>query len=301
MTKIIITGATGFIGKKLVEHFLSKDYEIVVFSRNTERSRNIFPAISKHIKWTGTEDLNNWKNELIGTNAVINLAGASIAGAKWTDTYKKDILDSRINSTVSLVQAIKQTENPPALINASAIGYYGNRSDEVLDEESLPGNGFLADVVKQWEETAFMASSVTRVVTPRIGIVLSADGGALSKMITPFKFFVGGPLGIGNQFWSWIHIDDLAALFDFVLNNEIEGPVNFVSPNPVRMSEFAKALGKAMYRPSLLIVPEFMLKLILGESAEMVLGSQNVVPRKVLDKSFEYKFSELQFALKDLL
>lgn len=301
MAKIIITGATGLIGTKLVEYFIGKGYEIVVFTRNPDHSVNLFPNIKSHVKWDGIKDLNNWKNELIGTSAIINLAGASIAGSKWTDSYKKIILDSRINSTMSLVEAIKQTEHPPALINASAIGYYGDRNDEALDESSDSGNGFLADVVKKWEETAYTASTFTRVVIARIGIVLAADGGALTKMISPFKFFVGGPLGSGNQYWSWIHINDLIVLFDFVLSNNISGPVNFVSPNPVRMTEFARTLGKVMRRPSIFKVPKFMLKLILGESAEMVLGSQKVVPRKALDSSFEFKFSNLELALKDLL
>jgi hypothetical protein len=296
--KIIITGPTGLIGTHLANYLTGRGWDVIAFSRNIEHSKNILPLIFRHVDWNPQSDNNQWHSELIDATAIINLAGASIAGGPWTDEYKKVIISSRVNSTNSIVSAIKTMSNPPMLVNASAIGYYGNRSNEVLDEDSDSGDGFLAEVTRQWEESAMNAEPYTTVAIARTGIVLSKNGGALGKLLTPFRLFIGGPLGSGKQYWSWIHIDDIVRMFEFVIENKISGPVNFVSPNPVTMSEFAATLGKVIHRPSVFKVPGFALKHLLGESSEMVLDSQCVIPRKAQSNNYKFQFPELKSALE---
>ena len=298
--KIIITGATGFIGRKLSQHLIDHGYDVTSFSRDAVKSKELLHLVNSHVKWG--HDTSDWHNQLEGVKAIVNLAGTPIAGKKWTAEYKQEIIDSRIKSTNAIVEAIKTLEHTPAFINASAIGYYGNRGEEILHEGSECGSGFLAEVTKKWEDSAYKANPYTRVVSARLGIILGEDGGALKKMMLPYNLFVGGPIGVGWQYMPWVHINDIVEMFRFVIENEtISGPVNFVNPNPVTMNDFARELGKAMNRPSIVKVPEFMIKLILGESADMITGSVRVVPNVLLKNNYQFKFTDLYAALKDIL
>ena len=299
--KIIITGATGLIGSHLAKHLTVKGYSVISFSRDAANSGQKLPFIAGHTEWNPAGENKDWFNQLSGAAAVINLAGASIGDKKWSDDYKKVILTSRIESTNAIVDAISAISDPPMLINASAIGYYGDRQDETLTENSAPGSGFLAQVAIEWEKAANRASEYTQVAFARTGIVLAREGGTLGKLFTPFKLFAGGPLGSGRQFWSWIHIDDVSGLFEFIIENKISGPVNFVSPNPLRMTEFAKTLGKVMHRPSYFKVPAAVLRMLLGESADLVLDSQRVIPAKATDNGFRFNYPKLKTALEFII
>ncbi len=290
------------LGKAIAKNLLLNGYSLTTISRDAEKSRKILPFANKHIQWNsqmGTEVL---ANELNGTKALVNLSGASVADRLWSPEYKTIILNSRIKTTDAIVKALKELSEPPTLVNASAIGYYGDSGDTILDENCIKGDDFLAEVVDKWEKSAEAMQPHTRVVKARIGIVLASNGGALQKMIQPYKLFVGGPLGSGNQWMSWIHIDDLAEIFRFIIENEeISGSVNLTAPNPVTMKNFSSILGQAMHRPSFFKVPEFLLKLILGESAQMVTFSQRVSSTLIQNQGFKFRFNNLNAALMDLL
>jgi len=298
--KIIITGATGFLGTELSKHFSEKGYDVISFSRNPIKSKQKLPFASEHFEFNPLKPNSKLKDAVDGADAVINLAGAGIGDKRWTKSYKELVLNSRIDSTNYIVELIRQSKNPPMLLNASAIGYYGDCGDTLLNEDSPKGSGFLSDVTYKWEAKASEAQDITNVAAARIGIVLDKNGGALKRMLLPFKLFAGGPLGSGRQFWSWIHLSDVLYAFDFIIENKLSGPVNIVSPNPIRMKAFAKELGRAMKRPSFLPVPAFALKIILGESAEMVLNSQKVLPNKLTENGYNFKYSELSSAMKDI-
>jgi uncharacterized protein (TIGR01777 family) len=295
MKKMIIAGGSGLIGSALIEYFLPKGYEIVLISRAASSKSS-----PRTIAWDDSQTL---AEEVSGADCIVNLAGASIAGSKWTEEYKETIINSRVETTTKIVEAIKSAEvNPKLLINASATGYYGDRRDEELDEKSMAGSGFLSKVCQQWENATNDAKPLTRVVRARIGVVLSKHGGALDKMLLPIKMYMGGKLGSGNQWMSWIHITDLVRLVEHIINDEnIKGAVNFVAPRPSRNKEFTKSIGLVLNRPVWAPVPDFALNFLLGESKEMVLASQRVVPEKALKSGFEYKFANLITALKDLL
>lgn len=296
---ILVTGATGMIGSKLTKKLSELGYSVASISRNPSKSKSLLPWCEHHIDYNNREELGNFISKSYG---VINLAGASIADKKWTSEYKKEIIDSRVNSTKMIIEAINLSPNKPkVLINGSAIGIYGNTLDKEIDEKSPSGDGFLADVTIRWENEARRLNSNVRLVLARIGIVLDIKGGALEKMILPFKLFVGGPIGSGQQWLSWIHIDDLVNLFIWTLESQVSGAVNFTSPNPTKMKDFASDLGKVLSRPSLFPVPEFMLKIILGESSAMVTNSNKVLPKVALDNNFKFKYDNLHLALKSIL
>jgi uncharacterized protein (TIGR01777 family) len=236
------------------------------------------------------------------TGAVIHLAGEPVA-QRWNDAVKGRIRGSRVIGTRNLVQAIsKLPQRPSALICASAIGYYGSRGDDMLPEEAGPGSDFLAQTCVEWEKEAIAAGQYgLRVVRVRIGVVLDARGGALKRMLPPFKMGVGGKIGSGKQWMSWVHLDDLAGLFRFALENSISGPINGVAPYPVTNADFTKALAAAVHRPAIFPVPPFALKLMFGEMADVLLASQRVQPRQAETAGFRFKFPQLQPALADLL
>ncbi|NOZ69543.1 MAG: TIGR01777 family protein, partial [Deferribacteres bacterium] len=239
-----------------------------------------------------------------GFDAVVNLAGEPVAPGRWTSERKKRILSSRINTTRALVQSMQQAQKRPrVLVSASAVGYYGPHNDEYVTEETPPGSDFLADVCVKWEAEAFRAEALNiRVVTVRLGAVLGADGGALPRMVLPFKLFLGGPIGSGRQWFSWIHIDDVAGIIRFALeNNAVSGPVNATAPTPVTNRDFSSALGRALHRPSCLPVPAFMVRLIFGEMGEMLLTGQRVLPDKALKAGYRFKYADLDDALKAIL
>jgi len=301
--KIIITGATGLIGTELCNVLIGRGDEVTIFTRNIESAKKILGSKLAYVKW----DYKNpkaWQDFLKNQDAVIHLAGANLFGKRWTEKYKEVIIESRELSTRNLVAALRSVPNKvKVLISSSGVGYYGSRGEEILTEKSNLGNDFLANVCDVWEREAEKASEIgIRTAMLRQGIVLSNEGGALTKFLPPFKFFIGGALGNGKQWFPWIHIDDLIAIYLFILDNaEISGPVNVGSSETVRMNEFAKFFGRILNRPSIFNVPEFALKILVGEAASTIVSSQRVVPQKLIDHAFKFKFENLDRALRDLL
>ncbi len=298
--KIFITGGTGFIGKRLVERFSEERHQTTLLTRRGNLKRDLPRGVT--ILRGDPMQEGDWQNEVANQDVVINLAGASIF-ARWTEESKKEIRDSRILTTRHLVAAMKKNR-PHTLVSASGVGYYGGSSgDEIFTEDSTLGSGFLAQLSRDWEEEAGRAGeNGARVVCTRFGVVLGENGGALGQMIPLFKKFLGGPLGRGNQWFSWIHREDLVAAFLFLLDHpEISGPVNFTSPNPVRNRELAEALGEVLGRPSFLAVPGFMLKLILGEFGSMLLEGQRVIPQKLLRNAFPFQYPDIRSALAQIV
>lgn len=300
MKKIVIAGGTGMIGNHLTKMLVNSGYEVSILTRNPSKYQE-----SEFVKYAAlnTNDLAGTIKQLEGVYSVVNLSGAGVADKKWTNEYKKEIYDSRINITSHLIYAVNAAEKPPqSFISASAIGIYGNRADEKLNEKSQVSDTFLAKVCVDWEYEADKCRVETRLVKARIGVVLAMEGGALPQMLTPFKFFAGGAIGSGKQWLSWIHIEDICRLFLFCIeNNEASGVFNFVAPNPVTMNDFAKELGRVISRPSFFKVPEFVLRIILGESADIVLASQRIYPTASEHSGFIFKHYELNSALKNLL
>lgn len=297
---ILLTGGTGFIGSKLVPRLLAAGHTIRIVTR---RARPCADGIScLTVDLAAGEKL---APEVLGeVDAVINLAGENIGGKRWTNAQKRIILESRVRTTRALVQAIAAVERKPAIfLSASAVGYYGPHGVEALAENTAPGADFLATTCTRWEEEAQKAAGAgLRVVIARIGVVLGREGGALARMLLPFKLFVGGPLGSGEQWLSWIHIDDVAGLFHFALANDaVSGACNFTAPNPVTNAEFARTLGKILRRPAKLPTPAVTLKLLLGEQASLALEGQRAVPRAMLQAGYRFAFTTLEPALRDLL
>lgn len=301
--QIAINGGTGMLGRKITDELILKGFDIILLSRDPSKYKEIFNNRISLIKFdsnTSSGELSEVFNNCYG---VINLAGASIAGKRWSNKYKQELYDSRILPTKKISEAISNSEQKPAFfINASATGIYGNRGDEILTEDSALGNDFLANLCKEWEYEAMKSQNHTRTITIRIGVVLDKKGGALEKLILPFKFFAGGPLGNGKQFLPWIHIDDLIQSFIFIIQNQnIYGAVISSTPNPSRNSEFAKTIGEIMFRPSFLPAPGFGLKLILGEFAEFLLASQRTIPQKLIESGFQFKYPNAYIALNSIL
>jgi uncharacterized protein (TIGR01777 family) len=300
--KIIIAGGSGLIGSALFKALVIQKHSIVLLSRNPDRVR--IPGTVQVVQWDSAT-VGEWAKDVDGADAIINLTGESIAVRRWTSAQKRKILSSRIDSTRAIVSAIEQaTRKPSVLINASAVGYYGNVPEEVVEEDHPKGNGFLSDVCEQWEREALRARELgIRVVLVRTGIVLDKNGGALQKLLIPFKLFVGGPLGSGKQWFPWIHLqDEVSAILYAMQNEQIAGPVNLSAPEPVRMAEFCKVLGKILHRPSWLPMPEILLKLVLGEMAKPLLfDGQKAISKKLLDMGFKFQFPALESALTNIL
>jgi uncharacterized protein len=298
--KIAITGASGFVGSRLVEKLKAEGHQILVFTRNLERARRVLFDV-EFVVYKPTES-GDWQQKIAGCDAVVNLAGEAIA-ERWTPEHKKAILESRQLGTQKLVEAISQANpKPSVLVNASAIGYYGTSETATFDENSAPGNDFLAQVCQAWEtEAKKVKEAGVRLVIVRTGIVLG-NGGALAKMVPPFKIFAGGPLGNGRQWFSWIHREDLVNLIiEAIKRPEIEGIYNATAPNPVRMSQLCQTLGEVINRPSWLPVPDFALELLLGESAKVVLEGQQVLPKATQAIGFKYQYPTLKPALSEIV
>lgn len=296
----MVAGGTGFIGGALVSSLREKGHELVLLSRSGKKSGD--PSI-RFLTWDGKTQ-ESWADEMNAVDAVINLAGEPIAGKCWSPSQKDKILKSRVLATRALVEAISRSNRKPkVLINSSAVGYYGNVPQGEVTETHSRGVGFLAETCDAWEREARRAEALgVRTVLLRTGIVLERGGGALSKILPPFKYFAGGPLGSGKQWFPWVHRDDVVGSMLFALENEpLSGPVNAVAPNPVSMGDFCRELGKVLNRPSWLPVPAFALKLLLGEMSEMLLGGQRAVPEKLLEHHFTFKFLSLNEALRDIL
>jgi len=297
--KVLITGGLGFVGTHLSTRLLEEGHQVTVVGRAPE-PRADTPSEITYIS-ADTTVKGPWQEEVAGQDIVINPAGASIF-RRWNDKTKRFIYDSRVLTTRNVVKAMVQ-EKGALLCSASAVGYYGFQGDEELTEEDAPGNDFLATLCVDWENEARKAQAKgVRVVITRFGIVLGKEGGALGQMLPAFKKFVGGPLGSGNQWFSWIHMEDLSNAFVFLFENQdISGPVNFCSPNPVRNKDLAKALGKVLSRPSFLTTPAFMVRLVLGEFGSILLEGQRVVPAKLLKHGFAFRYPEIMSALEEII
>ena len=295
--KIVVSGGTGFIGKKLVQEFLKAGHAVVLLSRKAPAPGSNQGPLKTEI-WDA-KTLGAWARQIDGADAVVNLTGESIAAKKWTPEQKKKIIESRVDSTRALAEAIQKAgRRPKVWVNASAVGYYGNVESGDVTESSPRGPGFLADVCERWEKETTLVQPLVRVVLLRLGVVLERGGGALAKMEFPFKIFAGGPLGSGRQWFPWIHRDDITGLILFALQNEkLSGPVNATAPEPVTMSDFCKELGRAMHRPSWAPVPAFALKLMLGEMSGMLLGGQKALPVKALQAGYKFRYPRLADAL----
>jgi uncharacterized protein len=300
--KIAIAGATGFVGSRLVEQLHIQGHEVLILTRSPQQASNRFGQA----QIVGYNPLKSgaWQDAISGCDAVINLAGEPIAEKRWTPAQKRTILDSRQIGTQKIVEAIDlATVKPQVLINASAIGYYGTSETDKFDENSPAGTDFLAEVCTAWETAAQqVTANGTRLVIVRLGIVLGENGGALGKMLAPFSAFVGGSIGSGKQWFSWIHRDDVVKLIiSAITDTQMQGVYNATAPNPVRMENFAQTLGTVMNRPSWLPVPNFVLEAMLGEGAIVVLQGQQVVPTHTLAQGFEFQYPTLEPALASIL
>ena len=304
--KVAITGATGFVGQRLVERLQTEGHSIVALVRDLQKAGKVFPEAQypqvKAVAYSPKES-GAWQAELSGCDGVVNLAGEPLFGERWTANNKQEIIASRKLGTEKLVEAIAKADpKPSVLVNASAIGYYGTSETATFDETSTSGDDFLAQVCQTWEAAAQSAKDVgSRLVILRIGIVLG-EGGALERMLPPFQLFGGGPVGTGRQWFSWVHRDDLISLIIKALtDSQMTGVYNATAPEPVRMGEFCSTLGKVINRPSWLPVPGFALELLLGEAAQVVLTGQNVRPKQTQAAGFEFEYPVVDQALTQIL
>jgi uncharacterized protein (TIGR01777 family) len=296
---ITVTGATGFIGHRLVRQLVEAGHSLHALGR--KRSDALSEAV-RFSEWRSTE-AEPPQESIDSADAIVHLAGEPVA-QRWTPEVKHRIRSSRVDGTRNLVNALaRQSRRPQVLVSASAIGYYGSRGDEILTENSNPGSDFLSGVVVDWERAAQTAETQgIRVVSLRLGVVLGKDGGALPKMLPPFRLGLGGRLASGQQWMSWIHVDDVIGLVRFALENSaIRGPLNATAPQPVTNAQFTRDLAAALHRPAVFPVPRFALSLVFGEMAEVILGSQRVIPKAALSAGFQFQYPELKPSLARLL
>ena len=295
---IAITGASGFLGRRLMRALVNGNHTVRALSRHAGTN---LPGGVQLFVWDALKGQPP-EESLDGVDAVVHLAGEPIA-QRWNDDVKQRILDSRVTGTRNLVQALSTARRRPAvLVSGSAVGYYGSRGEEVLTESSAPGSGFMADVSVAWEKEAGLAESLgIRVVRLRTGVVLGSNGGALAKMLAPFKAGMGGKMGHGDQWMSWIHIDDLVGLVQHAIENPVSGAVNGTSPNPVTNADFTKALAHGLSRPAVFPIPAFTLKLMFGEMSEVMLASQRVLPKAAEAAGYAFRYPRLELALENIL
>lgn len=291
---ITIAGGSGFLGRALTAHLRARGDRVRVLTRAARHPDDL--------PWTPGTVSGAWVEAVGMADAVVNLAGASIANGRWTTTRKRELIDSRIIATRSIVEALSHVNRSGVLLNASAIGIYGDRGDEPLTEAASAGSDFLATLCLDWEREASKAESFRRVVRLRTGLVLDPSDGALEPLVIPFRLGIGGPLGTGRQYWSWIHRDDWVRLTTFALDDRrVDGALNLTAPHPVRNGDFARALGRVLRRPAVLPVPAFALRLLLGEMADaMVLGGQRVAPERATTLGFAFGFDTVEAALSNL-
>lgn len=288
--RIVVAGGIGFLGSALVDRLQKDGHAVTVLTRQLARSH--------HVRWDPYGAITTWAHTLEDADAVVNLAGAPI-NRRWTAAHKRAMWNSRVHVTRSLVAAMKSVRRiPPTLVTASAVGVYGPHADEALTEESGAGSGFLAALGVAWEKEALAAGPQARVVLLRNGIVLARHGGALPTMALPVRLFVGGPIGSGRQYISWIHLDDWTALVRWALTNtDVSGPLNATAPNPVTNLEFVRTLGGVLHRPAFMPAPAFAVRLALGEMADVALTGQRVFPEKAHSLGFEFRYPLLEPAL----
>ncbi|NHC42360.1 TIGR01777 family protein [Bacillus sp. MM2020_1] len=299
--KITIAGGTGFVGKALTDQLLKNNHEVIILSRQT---KDTSPADGiRYVQWLN--DSSSPIQELEGTDIFINLAGESINSGRWTVRRKEKILNSRLESVQALLDIMNRLDRKPkALINASAIGVYGTSEEKIFIEKDNHGfgNDFLSQTVRQWENEANKAAQLgIRTVLCRFGIILDKQQGALPKIAFPYQSFIGGPIGSGRQWMSWIHIEDVIHAISFIIESEqIQGSINFTAPNPVTMSEFGKTLAQVLHRPHWLPVPSFALRLLLGEMSTLVVEGQKVLPEMLLENGYQFMYPDLKMALKNI-
>ncbi len=307
--QIVVTGATGFIGKAVCSELILKGHTVVALTRDALKASLQLPQGVTPIEWGRADDKSGWKRSCTECDVVIHLAGESVGGQRWTPESQAKLMDSRIDTTRNIVDSFKTDTHPARLISASAVGYYGDTGDTEITESSPPGKDFLAGLAEIWEKEADRASLIgVKVVKIRIGIVLGV-GGALSKLlyplpipISPWKIGLGGPLGSGRQWMPWIHHRDIVKLILWAVENEdASGVYNGTSPNPVRNSEFSRVLGRCLHRPAIFPIPAPVLRLIVGGFAEALLGGQKAIPQAALEAGFKFEFDNIQKALMDVL
>ena len=296
--KVFVTGATGFVGSHLTRVLLQLGHEVTCVGRSPKMK---ISHENLHYIQGDTTQSGAWQEAVKKTDAAVNLAGVNIF-KRWDAVYKQALYDSRILTTRHLVEGLPEN-GETLLISTSAAGFYGQRNDDILMENEPPGQDFLANLCKDWEKEASAAENKgVRVVITRFGVVLGKGGGALAPMIPLFKWFLGGPLGNGKQWFPWIHLEDLAAAMCFILDHEkIRGPLNFTAPVPVRQKDFSKALGRQLGRPAVLPAPSFMIRLIMGELGKSLLFSQKVIPDRLIREGYKFKFMEVQTALEEIV
>jgi uncharacterized protein (TIGR01777 family) len=301
--KILVTGSTGLVGSALVSELKQAGHTVCRLMRPGTKAEGTGANEGFDVRWN--PETGELGAAAVGAEAVVNLAGASIAHGRWTAERKKVLRKSRVDTTRALVNALaKMAARPRVLLSASAIGYYGNRGDEILKEDSPPGNDFLGEVAKQWEAEAEKAEALgIRVVRVRFGVILARSGGALPQMTGPFRFGLGGKIGSGRQWMSWIGLEDVVAIVRLALENgAVRGAINVVAPEPVRNAEFTAALAKALHRPALFPAPPFALRLVLGEMADaLLLSSTRVVPAQLEKLGFKFLQPDLERALASML
>jgi uncharacterized protein (TIGR01777 family) len=293
--KVVIAGGTGFLGSGLAASLRADNHDVIILTRHVRRRGEI--------AWDPVAPTGEWAAALDGTDAVINLAGEPLEAGRWTDARKASILESRIEATEAIVKAMSAaTRRPAVLLNASAIGVYGTRGAEALTEESAPGSDFLASACVAWEAAAMAAAWMTRVVLLRTGLPLDKNGGALPKLALPFRFFAGGRVGSGDQYWSWIHREDWTRMVRWAIDTAaIKGALNVTAPSPATNREFTQALARALHRPALVPAPAFAVRAALGEMADaVILAGQRVLPAKATRNGFEFRYPGLDSALREI-
>ncbi|KPK76631.1 MAG: hypothetical protein AMJ79_05995 [Phycisphaerae bacterium SM23_30] len=302
--RVIITGATGFIGQELGRHLAEAGCEVIGLTRSAEKNQRTERPRVKLVPWDGCT-AQGWADYADGAYAIVNLAGENVGSGRWTKQKKTRILDSRLNAAQAVVEAVKLArQKPQVVIQASAIGYYGDSGDQSLDEESPAGSGFLADVCRQWERAIkAVADMGVRLGVVRIGVVLGAEGGMLKQVLPIYRKFLGGCPGSGSNWMSWIHIQDVVGAVKFLMEkSDAHGAFNLTAPQPVVAKEFYQLLGSVMHRPALVPVPAFALKMLLGEMAQdLLLAGQRALPEKLLDNDYKFQFPQLKSALQSVL
>lgn len=299
--KVLITGGSGLIGRALTASLTADGHEVIILSRDPGRSKRSVPGVQL-VKWNGKTS-EGWGHLVEDTDAIVNLAGENLSAGLWTENRKKRICDSRLNAGKAVVQAIENSNHKPSvLIQASGVGYYGVHNPDLLEESAPRGSDYLADVSRDWEASTQPVEPMgVRRAIIRSGVVLSRQGGALGLVLLPFRFFVGGPLGSGRQWMSWIHIEDEVRAIRFLIENESATGAFNLSAQPVTNAEFSKAAGKTMGRPSFFRVPRFLLRLVLGEMSTMVLDGQRVSAKKLIDLGFKFNYGQIEEALNSLV
>lgn len=303
MKRVIITGGSGLIGQALAADLLKDDFEVIVLSRNAQRQGANLPSGMRFEQWDGTS-AQGWGHLVEQGAAIVNLAGENIGERRWTEARKQAIIESRLRAGKAVSEAVAKARNKPdVVIQASAIGYYGSRTDEILTEKSPPADDFMSRICQQWEPaTAPVEQAGVRRVVVRSGVVLSRQGGAFPRMIMPFNFFAGGPLGSGKQWISWIHVRDEVAGLRFLMDNpNASGVYNLSSPYPLKNVDFERAVGRVMRRPAIIPTPAFAIRLLFGEMAITVLEGQRVAPERLEKEGFVFNYPRIEEALRDLL